>query len=59
VTRLGYLLKDTNRAALFDTIHDSARDDTLLKSKILASVISHAATLTQSSQETATAIAPE
>lgn len=36
----GYLLKDTDRAALFDTIRAAARGETLLKPEIMARVLS-------------------
>jgi NarL family two-component system response regulator YdfI len=36
----GYLLKDTNRENLLDTIHAAARGETLLKPEILARVLS-------------------
>lgn len=35
----GYLLKDTERAALFDTIRAAARGETLLKPEIMAKVL--------------------
>jgi NarL family two-component system response regulator YdfI len=38
----GFLLKDTNRSALFDTIRAAARGETLLKPEIVARVISKA-----------------
>ena len=38
----GYLLKDTDRAALFDTIRAAARGETLLKPEIMARVLSKA-----------------
>jgi NarL family two-component system response regulator YdfI len=38
----GYLLKDTDRAALFDTIRAAARGETLLKPEIMARVLSRA-----------------
>ena len=53
----GYLLKDTDRAALFDTVRAAARGETLLKPEIMARVISHAGTVTQSTSETTTSIA--
>jgi NarL family two-component system response regulator YdfI len=53
----GYLLKDTDRAALFDTVRAAARGETLLKPEIMARVISHAGTVTQSMSETTTSIA--
>ncbi len=52
----GYLLKDTDRAALFDTVRAAARGETLLKPEIMARVISHAGTMTQSTSETTTSI---
>jgi NarL family two-component system response regulator YdfI len=36
----GYLLKDTDRGALFDTIRAAARGETLLKPEIMARVLS-------------------
>jgi NarL family two-component system response regulator YdfI len=36
----GYLLKDTGRAALFDTIRAAARGETLLKPEVMARVLS-------------------
>jgi NarL family two-component system response regulator YdfI len=36
----GYLLKDTDRATLFDTIRAAARGETLLKPEIMARVLS-------------------
>ena len=36
----GYLLKDTSRANLLDTIHAAARGETLLKPEVLARVLS-------------------
>lgn len=38
----GYLLKDTDRATLFDTIRAAARGETLLKPEIMARVLSRA-----------------
>jgi two-component system, NarL family, response regulator YdfI len=38
----GYLLKDTERASLFDTLHAAARGETLLKPEIMAKVLSSA-----------------
>ena len=38
----GYLLKDTDRASLFDTIRAAARGETLLKPEIMAKVLSSA-----------------
>ncbi len=40
----GYLLKDTGRTALFDTIRAAARGETLLKPDIMARVLSVAST---------------
>ncbi|MBW6473678.1 MAG: response regulator transcription factor [Anaerolineaceae bacterium] len=40
----GYLLKDTDRAALFDTIRAAARGETLLKPEIMARILSLAGT---------------
>jgi NarL family two-component system response regulator YdfI len=53
----GYLLKDTDRTALFDTVRAAARGETLLKPEIMARVISHAGNVTQSMSETTTSIA--
>ena len=36
----GYLLKDTDRAALFNTVRAAARGETLLKPEIMARVLS-------------------
>jgi len=36
----GYLLKDTNRSTLFDTIRAAARGETLLKPEVMARVLS-------------------
>ena len=38
----GFLLKDTGRQALFDTIRAAARGETLLQPEILARVLAHA-----------------
>jgi len=38
----GYLLKDTDRAALFDTIRAAARGETLLKPAIMAKLLASA-----------------
>ena len=38
----GYLLKDTDRASLFDTIRAAARGETLLKPEIMTRVLSSA-----------------
>ena len=38
----GYLLKDTDRATLFDTIRAAARGETLLKPEVMARVLSQA-----------------
>ncbi len=40
----GYLLKDTDRAALFDTIRAAARGETLLRPEMLARVLAHSET---------------
>ena len=40
----GYLLKDTDREALFDTIRAAARGETLLKPEIMARILSKAGT---------------
>jgi two-component system, NarL family, response regulator YdfI len=39
----GYLLKDTDRATLFNTIRAAARGETLLKPEIIARVLSQSA----------------
>ncbi len=39
----GYLLKDTSRAALFDTIRAAARGETLLGPDIMSRLLAHAA----------------
>ncbi len=38
----GYLLKDTDRATLFDTIRAAARGETLLRPEMIARVLAHA-----------------
>jgi two-component system, NarL family, response regulator YdfI len=40
----GYLLKDTSREALLDTIHTAARGETLLQPEIMARLLSYTAT---------------
>ena len=40
----GYLLKDTDREALFDTIRAAARGETLLRPEIMARILSKAGT---------------
>jgi NarL family two-component system response regulator YdfI len=47
----GYLLKDTDRNTLFDTIHAAARGETLLKPEIMARVLSQANTSKKESNE--------
>ncbi len=39
----GYLLKDTSRAALFDSIRAAARGETLLRPEIMARLLAHTA----------------
>jgi NarL family two-component system response regulator YdfI len=49
----GYLLKDTNRATLFDTIRAAARGETLLKPEIMSRVLAltnHPMTAPQSNE---------
>jgi len=48
----GYLLKDTDRSTLFDTIRAAARGETLLKPEIMARVLSQANTPKTKSNET-------
>jgi len=52
----GYLLKDTNREALFDTIRAAARGETLLRPEVMARVLSKAGMPTYHSE---TAAGPE
>ena len=47
----GYLLKDTERSALFDTIRAAARGETLLKPEIMARVLTMAGGAQQSLTE--------
>ena len=47
----GYLLKDTDRNTLFDTIRAAARGETLLKPEIMARVLSQANTQKKESNE--------
>lgn len=47
----GYLLKDTGRNTLFDTIRAAARGETLLKPEIMARVLSQANTPKKESNE--------
>lgn len=47
----GYLLKDTDRSTLFDTIRAAARGETLLKPEIMARVLSKANAPTTRSSE--------
>jgi NarL family two-component system response regulator YdfI len=47
----GYLLKDTDRNTLFDTIRAAARGETLLKPEIMARVLSQANTAKKESNE--------
>jgi two-component system, NarL family, response regulator YdfI len=52
----GYLLKDTDRAALFDTIRAAARGETLLKPEVMARVLAltnHRVTTPQSNEPVA------
>jgi NarL family two-component system response regulator YdfI len=49
----GYLLKDTNREALFDTIRAAARGETLLRPEIMARVLSKAGMPSNQSGSTA------
>jgi len=41
----GYLLKDTDRSTLFDTIHAAARGETLLKPEIMSRVLTQTSVL--------------
>ncbi|HSM26084.1 MAG TPA: response regulator transcription factor [Anaerolineaceae bacterium] len=52
----GYLLKDTDRAALFDTIRAAARGETLLKPEIMAKVLALASGREKSSISSSTAV---
>lgn len=52
----GYLLKDTDRAALFDTIRAAARGETLLKPEIMARVLSRAGAMNQPAAEPTTSV---
>jgi NarL family two-component system response regulator YdfI len=45
---LGYLLKDTDRQTLLDTIRAAARGETLLKPEIMARLLAHTQTSTSS-----------
>jgi NarL family two-component system response regulator YdfI len=47
----GYLLKDTDRNTLFDTIRAAARGETLLKPEIMARVLSQANTTKKEANE--------
>ena len=47
----GYLLKDTDRTTLFNTIRAAARGETLLKPEIMARVLSQANTIKPESHE--------
>ena len=47
----GYLLKDTDRNTLFDTIRAAARGETLLKPEIMARILSQANTPKKESNE--------
>lgn len=49
----GYLLKDTSRTALFDTIRAAARGETLLKPEIMARVLSLAGEFSSTASEPA------
>jgi len=46
----GYLLKDTDRSTLFDTIRAAARGETLLKPEIMARVLSQKNTKVESNE---------
>ena len=48
----GYLLKDTDRSTLFDTIRAAARGETLLKPEIIARVLSSVNHLASNSKST-------
>jgi NarL family two-component system response regulator YdfI len=50
----GYLLKDTDREALFDTIRAAARGETLLKPEIMARILSKAGTPSARAETTST-----
>ena len=50
----GYLLKDTNRENLLDTIHAAARGETLLKPEILARVLAAKSTSATASSSDST-----
>lgn len=52
----GYLLKDTDRSALFDTIRAAARGETLLKPEIMARVLSRAGSPSTSTIESSASI---
>ena len=52
----GYLLKDTDRAALFDTIRAAARGETLLKPEIMAKVLALASGRDKSSISSSTTV---
>ncbi len=47
----GYLLKDTDRTALFDTIRAAARGETLLKPEIMARVLAKVGSTSKSSSK--------
>ena len=50
----GYLLKDTDRESLFDTIRAAARGETLLKPEIMARILSKAGTHSTRAETTST-----
>jgi NarL family two-component system response regulator YdfI len=50
----GYLLKDTSRESLLDTIHAAARGETLLKPEMLARMLSAHVTPASSQQTNST-----
>ena len=52
----GYLLKDTDRSALFDTIRAAARGETLLKPEIMARVLSRAGSSSTSTAESSASV---
>ena len=52
----GYLLKDTDRAALFDTIRAGARGETLLKPEIMSRVLSLAGKSTPTAAQSSTSL---
>jgi NarL family two-component system response regulator YdfI len=48
----GYLLKDTDRSTLFDTIRAAARGETLLKPEIMTRLLSQKSVVKAESRET-------